>query len=74
MTGLLSPSNGSIYINGKKLEENLGSWLKIIGYVPQEIFILDDTLEKNITFGAENKKRSVTNTRNFKSSRVRWTS
>ena len=58
MTGLLSPSNGSIYINGKKLGENLGSWLKIIGYVPQEIFILDDTLEKNITFGAENKKRS----------------
>jgi len=58
ITGLLSPSNGSIYINGKKLGENLGSWLKIIGYVPQEIFILDDTLEKNITFGAENKKRS----------------
>ena len=57
MTGLLSPSNGSIYINGKNWE-NLGSWLKIIGYVPQEIFILDDTLEKNITFGAENKKRS----------------
>ena len=58
ITGLLSPSSGSIYINGKKLGENLGSWLNIIGYVPQEIFILDDTLEKNITFGSENKKRS----------------
>ena len=46
VTGLLSPSLGSIkYNSNKKSKKNL------IGYVPQDIFLLDDTIRRNIAFG-----------------------
>jgi ABC-type bacteriocin/lantibiotic exporter with double-glycine peptidase domain len=56
--GLLNPSQGEVYFNGLKLKDNVNSWLNIIGYVPQEIFILDDTLLNNITFGSEGKRNT----------------
>ena len=48
---LLKPSSGSIDIDGVDIQENIHSWRKYIGYVPQNIFITDDTLKKNIAFG-----------------------
>ena len=55
MSGLINPKNGKILINERPLSENLVSWQKNIGYVSQEIFILDDTITNNITFGSEKK-------------------
>ena len=51
MLGLLNPSKGKIYINKKNLNVQKKNWLKIISYVPQNIFITDSNIYKNIGFG-----------------------
>lgn len=50
--GLLTPQEGKILIDDEELNEgNISSWQKKIGYVPQEIYLSDDTVLKNIAFG-----------------------
>lgn len=50
--GLLPPTSGSIAVNDKPLENSLlPSYQHSIGYVPQNIFILDDTVVANVAFG-----------------------
>ena len=50
--GLLRPQKGTISVDGVSLEEgNLRSWQKNIGYVPQHIYLSDDTIAHNIAFG-----------------------
>jgi ABC-type multidrug transport system fused ATPase/permease subunit len=51
LLGLLEPASGSISIDGRSLSENLQAWRAQIGFVPQDIFLVDDTLAANITFG-----------------------
>lgn len=49
--GLLKPSAGDIYIDDQPLSQiNISDWRKIIGYVPQEGFLLNDTIFNNICF------------------------
>ena len=55
LTGLLSPKNGSIKADDVDIENNISCWQKQIGYVPQDTFILDDTLLKNIALGITEK-------------------
>ena len=67
--GLLKPDKGNLFIDGKKLNENqITSLAKTIGYVPQGVFLLDDTIEKNIAFGvSENlidKKKMISAAKN----------
>ena len=50
-TGLLKPSLGRIEVDGENIYSNLYSWHKKIGYVPQSIYLVDDTIRKNIAFG-----------------------
>lgn len=47
--GLLKPSKGQIKVDGSNISDNTNDWYKMIGYVPQNVFILDDTLNNNIT-------------------------
>jgi ATP-binding cassette, subfamily B, bacterial PglK len=50
--GLLSPIEGSIKISGKKLySDNIKSWQKSLGYVPQDIYLNDATISENIALG-----------------------
>ncbi|MEJ0084669.1 MAG: ABC transporter ATP-binding protein [Pseudomonadota bacterium] len=49
--GLLRPQGGSVRIDGVDIGENLRSWQSRIGYVPQQIFLTDDTLRRNVAFG-----------------------
>jgi len=50
--GLLNPTSGQILINGQLLEKyNLRAWQDNIGYVPQSIYLADDTIAANIAFG-----------------------
>ncbi len=52
--GLLVPDEGSLTVDGTKITaENVGRWQKRIGYVPQDIFLTDDTVAKNIAYGLD---------------------
>lgn len=49
--GLLTPTSGVVSVDGIDIRSNLRSWWSRIGYVPQEIYLVDDTLSRNIAFG-----------------------
>ncbi len=51
LLGFLQPTEGAIRIDGEPLLPHLASWRAQIGFVPQDIFLVDDTLAANITFG-----------------------
>jgi ATP-binding cassette, subfamily B, bacterial PglK len=53
--GLLKPISGKLLLDGVELSnDNISFWQQNIGYVPQDIYIIDDTIEKNIAFGEAN--------------------
>ena len=58
LLGLLEPSTGHIYADSLDVKEpgNYRKWLKNIGYIPQMIFMLDDTIRKNVAFGVPEDK------------------
>ena len=49
--GLLKPSFGEVLVDGVGIGENLPAWQTRVGYVPQFIFLLDDTILANVAFG-----------------------
>jgi len=52
LMGLLTPQTGTISIDGQPLTEiNMPNWQQKIGYVPQHIFLIDDSITANISFG-----------------------
>lgn len=52
--GLIHPTKGGFYIDDNLLNnENLKSWMKIIGYVPQNVFLKEGTVAENITLGLD---------------------
>ncbi len=52
--GLLSPTSGSVMVDDEELtNKNIRQWQNSIGYVPQSIFLTDDTIASNIAFGIE---------------------
>jgi len=52
LLGLLKPATGELCINGVPVGvANLGEWQQHIGYVPQHIFLFDDTVARNVAFG-----------------------
>ena len=51
MIGLLEPQNGSVLINGQDISQVRNAWQKSIGYIPQTIFLMDDSLRRNIAIG-----------------------
>jgi ATP-binding cassette, subfamily B, bacterial PglK len=54
IAGLLQPNEGAVELNGVTLDARLApSWRARIGYVPQVLFLLDDTIRRNIAFGLD---------------------
>lgn len=50
--GLLTPTNGKIKLDDIQIDSNNNkSWRTLVGYVPQNIFLADDTIRNNIAFG-----------------------
>jgi len=49
--GLLSPTSGAVKVDGVDIKNNTRGWQDQIGYVPQSIFLTDDSLRRNIAFG-----------------------
>jgi ABC-type multidrug transport system fused ATPase/permease subunit len=59
LLGLLYPDEGAIEIDGRPLAENLNAWRDQIGFVPQDIFLLDDTLASNIALARTGESASL---------------
>lgn len=59
--GLLSPQAGKIIIDGTPLvkDSQIRGWQKNIGYVPQSIYLSDNTLLSNIAFGIDSKEINI---------------
>ena len=53
ITGLNIPSKGNIIVDKKNININLHSWYQNIGYIPQNIYLSDDTIKNNIAYGIE---------------------
>lgn len=52
LLGLLTPDHGQIFVDGTEItSENRRAWQNTVGYVPQHIFLTDDTVSANIAFG-----------------------
>ena len=51
LCGLLETNNGKILVDGVNISNNLTEWQKLISYVPQDIYLLDDSLRNNIAYG-----------------------
>jgi ATP-binding cassette subfamily C protein len=51
--GLIKPTKGNIFVGDLNLNDNIKSWQRLIGYVPQDIYLLDDTIKNNIAFGLD---------------------
>ena len=51
LLGLLEPVSGDILVDGVSAQKRLRWWQDQIGYVPQSIFLTDDTLRRNVAFG-----------------------
>ena len=49
--GLLAPTSGAVLADGKSVHAALRGWQAQIGYVPQNIYLTDDTLRRNVAFG-----------------------
>lgn len=54
--GLLKPQSGHVLVDGIDIEENMGSWLSHLAYIPQQIFLMDDTIKTNVAFGINDDK------------------
>jgi ATP-binding cassette subfamily C protein len=54
--GLLIPSSGKILVDGCDLHDNLARWQRNIGYVPQAVYLIDDSVRRNVAFGAPDEE------------------
>ena len=54
--GLLDPQDGRVLVDGVDIKNDLPGWLSQIGYIPQMIFMLDDTIRANVAFGVPERE------------------
>jgi ATP-binding cassette, subfamily B, bacterial PglK len=61
--GLLNADKGIISLDGENIFNNINSWYDLLGYVPQDVYLLDDTIKNNIALGenenANDQKSSI---------------
>lgn len=56
LLGLLPPQQGKILVDGMDVYKNLRTWQKEIGYIPQTIYLSDDSIRNNVAFGIEEEE------------------
>ena len=57
--GMLTPTDGTLHIDGEEINDMLVSWQKNIGYVPQEVILSDSTMAENIAFAEDRSKINI---------------
>jgi len=55
MLGLIKPKEGDIFYNGESIFNNLSKWREKIGYVSQNVFLLNSSIKNNVTFNFSNE-------------------
>jgi ATP-binding cassette, subfamily B, bacterial PglK len=60
--GLFTPDSGNVTVDGEDIQNDLRKWQNQIGYVPQSIFLTDDTLRRNVAFGLPDEQIDEINT------------
>lgn len=55
LLGILPPDGGAVRVDGRDINENLRGWQRNIGYVPQDLFLLDDSIRRNIALGTHDE-------------------
>jgi ATP-binding cassette subfamily C protein len=56
LLGLLEPESGRVTVDGADIRGALPQWRRDIGYIPQAIYLTDDTIKRNIAFGVPEKR------------------
>lgn len=51
LLGLIRPDSGEVLVDGSNIFSHLNSWHRIVGYIPQNIYLMDDTIKNNVLFG-----------------------
>jgi ATP-binding cassette subfamily C protein len=59
LSGLAKPSNGSITVNGFSIYDNPKQWVNICSYVPQNVFLFNDSILSNIILGDRGKNHDI---------------
>lgn len=59
ITGFFNPKKGKILMNGKDIRQSKSIWMNSIGYVGQEVYLLDESIKKNIAFGIDENKINI---------------
>ncbi|MDX1530401.1 MAG: ATP-binding cassette domain-containing protein, partial [Rhodothermales bacterium] len=53
LLGLLPPERGDVRVEGRSIFDDLSAWQHRIGYIPQSIYLTDDTIRGNVAFGMD---------------------
>ncbi len=59
--GLIKPTRGQIAKDKIDIQTDMAGWMKLIGYVPQTVFLLDDTIQNNITLNFDSEPVDIDN-------------
>lgn len=63
LIGINKPDSGGLYVDDVKIvNENIRSWRRKIGYIPQNIYLFDGTISENVTFSSEFNKEHLIKT------------
>ena len=57
--GLLFPNKGTITVDGKNINSNLEGWKEKLGYVPQNLYLLDESIRNNVAFGYKENELNI---------------
>lgn len=56
LLGLLPPQHGQILVDGANIQNDILGWRKHISYMPQVVYLMDDTIKRNVALGIEDDK------------------
>jgi len=56
LLGLLEPASGQVLVDGRDIWEDIVAWRRQIGYIPQHVYLSDDSIRRNIAFGVPDEE------------------